>query len=218
MRKRQQKNKWPQPLERKFIKPGNDEKVRDMMFKPMIYTNKTGTIDFDYLRIPFLVKNDLLFIISIMDGCGLDISAYVECHNMKTTDMFDSYENGLPVIKECLSVQRMTDMPYYFNHLDKMLQRYMYALELFIRKDIMKKEQAITIVKELGFDENDVIIASNNVKDSIDKKQRQDIERRRKDAMGDMMLSFVSNLLKQEAGDENQDEESKKEDDEENDQ
>ena len=132
--------------------------------------------------------------------------------------MFDSYENGLPVIKECLSVQRMTDMPYYFNHLDKMLQRYMYALELFIRKDIMKKEQAITIVKELGFDENDVIIASNNVKDSIDEKQRQDIERRRKDVMGDIMLSFVSNLLKQEAGDENQDEEGKKEDDEENDQ
>lgn len=183
----------------------SEESAEELLFKPIVYKTSSvdKTVDFENLKIPFLIKDNLVFMMTFVDCCGL--SVYVTCHEMNPKNPIDSYRNALPIIKECLKVEKLTGTEYYFGKLDKALEHYLYALRLFIDKDILTKEKALELVKELGVGDDDIEQASNSVKYDIEKSRMRDarmiVETKAKDAAAEMMMKFISSIIEEESPD-----------------
>lgn len=150
-----------------------DCRAKDLLFHPVVSTATRGTPEFD-IYVPFLIRNRRVFLLNFIDSCG-DLSIYVEVWP-ESSDRFCGYEDAIPLMKDCLDVQKETGVPYYFHKLDKAVSRYLYALHLLMEKEFLKKEKALALAKELYADEGDMawahILLSEKIRASEKERER----------------------------------------------
>lgn len=137
-----------------------EEPIKNLLFRPLIYrANSSGydrTIDFEHLLVPFMIKDNKVFLLMFMDSCGRGTNIYTECYEMDPDQPCTSYRDGMSHMKECLDVERLTGTQYYFGHLDKAVDRYLYAMQLFVNKGILEEEKAVELVTELDATKEDM--------------------------------------------------------------
>lgn len=176
-----------------------DIPVKDLMFRPLIYKSSSNTqVNFDHIVVPFLIKDNLTFMMMFMDGCG-NTSVYTECYEMDPEKPSDTYRDAMQLMKECLEIEQLTGTEYYFGKLDKALERYLYAMQLFIDKNIITKEHAIEIIKELGIESEAMESASESVANKITETKMREArmyeKARARTTAGDIILKFLSDML-----------------------
>lgn len=176
-----------------------DTPIKDLLFRPLIYKSGSDrTVDFEHIRVPFLIKDNRVFMLTFIDGCG-SMSVYIECYETDPEKPYDSYRDAIPLMKECLEVEQLTGTEYYFGKLDKLLEQYLYAMQLFIDKNIATKEQAVEIIKELGIESEAMADASQTVTYKIEEEKMREAqmrgEVRARAAAGNMILNFLSDIL-----------------------
>lgn len=176
-----------------------DIPIKDLLFRPLIYkSGSDSVVEFDHIKVPFLIKDNLVFMILFMGGCG-GTSAYTECYEMDPEKPSNSYRDAIPLMKECLEIEQLTGIEYYFGKLDKGLERYLYAMQLFIDKKITTKEHVIEIIKELGIESERMEEASQSVACKIAEEKmsmsQMRGEARTRAAAGEIILKFLSDIL-----------------------
>lgn len=182
----------------KSAAPG-EKPFKDLLFRPTIFKGRpNSTVDFDHITVPFAVRDNRVFMIMFMDGCG-DLSMYTEMCEADPEKPSETYRDAIPLMKECLEMEKLTGTEYYFGHLDKALERYLYAMQLFIDKKIIEKDRALEIVKELGIGTTDMAHASISVEQDIMKaKMREDRMRGmagERDIADSIMTDFIISIL-----------------------
>lgn len=177
-----------------------DEKpLRELLFHPLIYKASTHrSIDFDNMIIPFLIKETRVFFLSFMNGCG-DVSVYTQCYIENPDEPSELHQDAMTLIRECLEVERLTGTDYYFGKLDKALEHYLYALQLFVDKDLLSKEAALDLVKELGTSDQDMetaaLIVSQRMEDAKIRNAEMRAEARARSDVGDILMNFLLSIL-----------------------
>lgn len=183
-----------------------DEKpLRELLFHPLIYKTSTHrNIDFDNMIIPFLIKETRVFFLSFMDGCG-DVSVYTQCHIENPDEPNELYQDAMTLMRECLEVEKLTGTDYYFGKLNKALEHYLYALQLFVDKDLLSKEAALDLVKELGATDQDMenaaVIVSQRMEDAKIRDAKMRAEARVRSEAGDILMNFLLSMLQKDESD-----------------
>lgn len=182
-----------------------EKPFKDLLFRPTIFKGRpNSTVDFDHITVPFAIRDDRIFMIMFMDGCG-DLSVYTEMCEADPEKPSETYRDAMPLMKECLEMEKLTGTEYYFGHLDKALERYLYAMQLFIDKGIIKKDRALEIVQELGIGTADMMHASRSVSLDIAKaKVREDRMHGmagERDMADSIMADFIMSVLTRDSGD-----------------
>lgn len=177
----------------------NEKPLRELLFHPLIYKTSTHrSIDFDNMIIPFLIKETRVFFLSFMNGCG-DVSVYTQCYIENPDEPSESYQDAMTLMRECLEVERLTGTDYYFGKLDKALEHYLYALQLFVDKDLLSKEAALDLVKELGAGDQDMeaasFIVSQRMEDAKIRDAEMRAEARARSEAGDILMNFLLSML-----------------------
>lgn len=149
------------------------EPLENLLFRPLIYKSSRDTIQFDTIYVPFSIEGSLLFMLMVMDGIG-DTSIYVECYETDGKTPLDSLRDGTYLIRKNLEMEKLTGIQYYFGKLDKAFNHYLYALQLFVSRGILPKEQAVGLVKELGVDVEDMAASFQSVQDDMEKCRRNE--------------------------------------------
>lgn len=168
-----------------------------MLFKPVMHKSSSEHLDFDYIYVPFLFKNDRMFILSFMDGIG-DLSVHTQCEVQKPEEPNERYMDVTDLIKDCLEVQEITGVEYYFGRLNKAVCNYLYALRLLANKKIIDEEKAIALAGELGFDMKQMKENAQRAEWNLKEAERRHAERMGKQEekhVGDAVMEFVANIL-----------------------
>lgn len=173
--------------------------AKDLLFKPLGYNINSSdqVIDFDHIRVPFKITDSNVFLLSFMDSCN--VSVYIECHKMTSDDSFSNYMDLSESMKQCLEVQEFMGVEYYFGKLNKTLDRYLYALQLFVDKGILDADAAMDLISNFGFDTEKMKSAIQSVNNELQvTRERLAMLRNgaedRKPA-GDMIIEFLTGLL-----------------------
>lgn len=183
-----------------------DEKpLRELLFHPLIYKTSTHrNIDFDNMIIPFLIKETRVFFLSFMNGLG-DASVYTQCYIEDPDSPSKSHEDVIVLMRECLEVQKLTGTDYYFGKLNKALEHYLYALQLFVDKDLLSKEAALDLVKELGATDQDMenaaVIVSQRMEDAKIRDAKMRAEAKVRSEAGDILMNFLLSMLQKDESD-----------------
>lgn len=180
--------------------------IKELLFHPMIYRSghtAGKTVDFENMHVPFLVKDNLVFQMMFMSGCG-GPSVYVECIEMDPDMPSETYRDAMLLMRECLDVEKRTGTEYYFGHLDKGLEYYTYGLQLLIDRGFLEKEHAVTLIRELGLDTDDMFRASLSVSQDIGEAREREEQMRgeagTRKTVNDIMTRFILSILGQDAG------------------
>ena len=179
------------------INPNNavEPKWKDLLFHPLIYKSKsTRTIDFESIQIPFLIRENRIYMIMFMDGFG-DISIYTECIEADPEKPSETYRDALYLMKECFEIQQLTGTRYYFGHLDSSLEHYLYALQLFIDRNILTKERAMEIIEELGFNADDMIKTKQSVVSDIEQTEQQKMAAKEWAFVNEIITKFIISIM-----------------------
>lgn len=184
--------------------------ANDLLFRPLFYKRtRDQEVQFEYMRIPFLIKDNRTFMLSFSDGCG-DTSIYTEMYVTDPGEPVGSFEDHMEIMKECLEIEKLTGVTYHYGKLDKAVQEYLYGLQLFVDRKIMTKEQALALAGDLGFDIDDIMAACQSVSDDLEKSKmrynRMNRDAKARQVANEAMTKFIMSMLSGE--------EEKKEDDE----
>lgn len=184
--------------------PYKDEKPegvlpQDVLFRPCLYERGDSdlTVDFEHMMVPFMLNGNRLFSMLFMDGIG--VSAYIECHELGKSGRLRGRMDGTDLVKECMEVEKLTGAPYYFGKLDKCVEYYLYAMQLFMDRNILSKQRALEILAEFGFAAGDMASAKDHVEAEIEKSKeyeaRSKAEAKNREKAGDAMMKFVTDIL-----------------------
>lgn len=189
-----------QPVSSPYSKEEKGEPIGELLFKPVIYGSSRSerTIDFEHINVPFLIKDNLVFMLMFMDSCG-DLSVYTECYEADPKEPLGSYRDGMQLMRQCLEIEQQTGVAYYFGKLDNALKHYLYAMQLLVDKGFLSRGQAVEIVKELGVEADDMEQASqtvgDDIKESIIRNERMRGEARARANAGSIMTRFLRDIL-----------------------
>lgn len=186
MNKRQKKKCNNTPIATQKIQ--NGILAEDLLYRPITYDTKSDmTLDFDHIRVPFKIQGEKLFLIAFMDSC--DLSVYLECLPLKE-GMLSGYCDMSADMKECLEVQEIMGIEYYFGHLNNVYNHYMYVLNILVNKGLINNEKSLELIRDVGFDESLVSQAVDSVEDQLIRNGKMP----NVNIVGDMMLEFVKRL------------------------
>lgn len=176
------------------------EELRKVLFRPLIFNNSSGrTIDFEHIQIPFLLKGSHLYTVMFLDSCG-DTSIYTECYELENGNPFESYKDATELMKEVLEVEKTTGIPYYFGKIDKALETYLYGLQLFVDKEMLDRDKAVELARDLGFDTEAMLdmhqAVSDRIEETMKRREQRMLERKEQKTAADIMMQFLSDITK----------------------
>lgn len=171
--------------------------AESLLFKPC--TSQThGTMEFECIFVPFLFKDGRMFVLYFIDGCG-DLSVYIKCYAQDPKEPLGSYMDGTADMKACLEMQELTGVEYYFGKLNKAVQNYLYALQLFVDKEIMSADTALSLIETLGFNPDRMRAEAEHVEQMLETAKERRAKRLgirdEQPPIGNAVMDFINTIL-----------------------
>lgn len=165
--------------------------AKELLYRPISHDSKDHALDFDYIMIPFQIQNNKLFVLQIMHSCTTSI--YLEYLPLKDGKL-SGYRDITADMKECFQMQETTGVEFYFGKLNNAYNHYMYVLNILLEKNIIDKETAKGLIKDIDFDENRFDYAISMTGMELEKSKQ---EMKGTKSAADAILGFLGLLLEE---------------------